>query len=59
MTIINQLASELQTESELITNIEIVENSHIVYFVWNNSTRYAANLSKNNQNVKKNSVTRM
>ena len=57
-TIINQLAEQLHGTTEGIENLNIDENGHIVFFTYC-SQQWAANLSKNNKNVKVNSVTKL
>ena len=53
-TIIDQLAEEMKTKAEWITNIKIDEEYHTVDFECGGS--FWANLSKDNRKVLKNSV---
>jgi hypothetical protein len=54
--IINQLAQELGCKAENISHIEIDNELHYVDFRVNLSRWFSAKLTKNNKNVKKNSV---
>jgi len=56
--IISQLAGQLHGETKEIKGVNINEDSHLVFFVYM-SQLYGANLTRNNKNVRKNSVRRM
>ena len=52
--IINQMANEMNCKIELITNVVIDEENHMVDFECGG--KFWAKLSKNNKNVRKNTV---
>jgi len=55
-TIINQLAKELNTEVDFISNVKVDETEHTVDF--KHGGEFYAKLSKDNSKVIKNSVRR-